>query len=280
MKSIVFTVVLTAFVLSACSAPATSTSEPIPTLELSPTQNSDVMSPTLEPLPTQNNDVVWQWDGEKWRPSGSPPNCIDPITLESPIDITTATAILYPGQTRGGDYKAHGGFRFDNAPSNSLDVKIPLDGHIIEASRYIEQGEVQYFFIFTSPCGIAYRLDHLLSLTSKFQAVADTLPEAKVDDSRTTLLKEPVAVKPGEIIATAIGFASNGNVSFDFGVYDVRKLNEASQDPAWAAKHEQSKEFDYYGICWLDLLPSKDVEVVKLLPGGDQQAGKTSDYCK
>lgn len=228
----------------------------------------------------ESSDVTWQFNGEKWEASATAPACKDPFKFESPTDLSKATQVLYPAQQRSTGYKTHGGFRFDNSNNEDITVKAPFDSHLIKASRYIEQGDVQYFMVFTIPCGMAYRLDHLLTLSPKFQAVIDKLPAAKVDDSRTTPIEPALAVKTGEVVATAVGFVTNKNVSFDFGVYDLRATNEISKDASWAAKHADDKEFAPYGVCWLDMFNATDSAKVKSLPAGDTAAGKTSDYCK
>ena len=200
--------------------------------------------------------------------------CPTPL-LQSPVDLSTVTSILYPGQERGGNYKAHGGFGFDDATDNSVTVKIPLDGKITRVARYRELGEVQYLFEFEGNCGVSFRLDHLRELTAKFEAVVGAFPIK--EDSRTDLVSPPVAVTVGEVIATEVGFLNN--VFVDFGVYDMRQKNEASKDPAWAGAHSQFPA-DSYGICWLDALPQADSLVVKALPSRDGASGKKSDYCE
>ncbi len=229
---------------------------------------------------TIDSDVTWQWDGERWTSSGTPPACSEPLAFASPVDISKATATLYPGQKRATGYKTHGGFLFQNSDNKDIKVTVPVDSHLIKASRYIEQGDIQYFLVFSVPCGLAYRFDHLLTLSSKFQDIINKLPEPKVDDSRTTPIDPPIAVKKGEMVATASGFVTKKNVSMDFGVYDLRKPNIASKDSAYVSTHAEEKEFAFYGICWFDLLPSADAQKVKNLPAADPQAGKTSDYCK
>jgi len=109
--------------------------------------------------------------------------------------------------------------------------------------------------------------------------LADMLPEAKADDSRTTKLS-PTAVTAGETIATAVGFAKTSNVSVDFGVYDLRAPNTASKSSAYQTEHKDQASLAYFGVCWLDLFSSDDKLAAKALPGGDATAGKTSDYCK
>lgn len=207
-------------------------------------------------------------------------------TLLSPVDVTKVTSVLYPGQVRGGDYKPHGGFRVDNATDNLIDVLAPIDAKVALGSRYIEQGELQYLFEFENTCGLKYRFDHLKTLSTKLQAIADKLPEAKVDDSRTTTIREDISVKAGEIVATAVGFekspdnSTRPNVAFDFGLYDTRKKNESSQDPSWVTAHSEDGDQAIYAVCWLDWLPDADAATLKTLPGADAQSGKMSDYCK
>jgi len=195
----------------------------------------------------------------------------------SPVDVSLATSILYPGQTRGNDYKAHGGFRFDNSKNEDITVKSPYDASVSTASRYIQSGEVQYLIEFQTDCGLNFRFDHLKTLSPKLQAMMEQLPKAKVDDSRTSSPNTAVDVTAGETIATAVGFAAGPNVSVDFGVYDKTKRNQASQDATWAAEHEAEQDQDWYGICWFDLLPAADAAIVKALPGSG--GSKISDYC-
>ncbi len=223
---------------------------------------------------------IWMMDGDSWKASQTPPACPEPLVVPTPVDISKATAILYPGQYRGTDYKSHGGFVFRGQANDAITVKVPLDSYVYKASRYIEQGEVQYFFVFIAPCGIMYRFDHLLTLSPEFQKLADTLPAAKVDDSRTTSFDPAPLVKAGDVVATAIGFKTNNNTSVDFGVYDLRQKNAASKTSSWQQAHPNENEFGTYAICWLDYLPSADKAIAKALPGGDGKSGKTSDYCK
>jgi hypothetical protein len=201
-------------------------------------------------------------------------SCSTPL-LQTPVDLSKVTSILYPGQERGGNYKAHGGFGFDNAKDNLVTVKIPLSGKISRVVRYRELGEVQYLFEFDGNCGVSFRFDHLRKLTPKFEAVVNAFPIK--EDTRTDPVNPPVSVTVGEVIATEVGFLNN--VSVDFGVYDMRQKNEASKDPAWASAHSQYPA-DSYGICWLNSLSQADSAAVNLLPSRDGINGKKSDYCK
>lgn len=219
--------------------------------------------------------VTWEWNGEKWVANSTAPSCPSPLLLDPPVDFQKVTAILYPGQVRG-QYKAHGGFRFGT--DNTVNVTAPLDATLIQGSRYIEGGEVQYLFEFVNNCGVAYRFDHLLTLTPTFQTIADGLPEAKPDDSRTTKI-ESVTVKKGDLIATEVGFKQTKNVSVDFGVYDYRTANTASKNKAYYDTHMREGSLIFHGVCWLDMFSAAEVTTLKALPGGDSVSGKQSDYC-
>lgn len=203
--------------------------------------------------------IIGIFFGYGWMERNKENTC--PI-LQSPVDIANVTSVLYPGQYRGGDYKAHGGFRLDGLSSNEVIVKAPISAKLTKAGRYVEIGEVQYIFIFETNCGLKYRFDHLLTLAPKFRAVVEKLPRAVEGRSEFVDISPTVVAQTGETIATAVGFrkiGNNPNVSFDFGVYLYNQ-------------HDS-------GLCWLDLLSQEDAKILKTLPGGDYKSGKTSDYC-
>lgn len=235
-----------------------------------------VPTPKSPPKPPELEQITWHYDTE-WRPSSKPPTCPEPLVLQTPVNINLATSILYPGQTRGGHYKAHGGFRFDNSQNNDITVKAPLDGFLVRGSRYKEDREVQYMFDIINPCGIMIRFDHLLVLSPKFAEVAERLPQPKEDDSRTTTINF-IPIKAGDVVATAVGFRETGNVGVDFGVYDLRQKNKASKNQEWLSQHQGEQA--PYALCWLDLLFQEDSAKAKSLPGGDYISGKESDYCE
>lgn len=217
-----------------------------------------------------------------------PPACPDPLELNVPTtNVSEITSILYPGQTRqgefnglGGTYKAHGGFRFDKKTDHNVDVVMPFNGSVWRAARLTVEGEIQYGFDIVNACGVMIRLGHLRELTPAFQAIADKLPAAIEGDSRATKVLPMVAFKTGDKIATAVGLKNSKNVGFDYGVYDLRKDNQASKDPDYKAAHADTGETSFHGLCWPNNLSAKDAKIIKALPGGDQVAGKTSDYCK
>ena len=197
-------------------------------------------------------------------PNSSSTSCPNPLVIQTPVDLEKATSILYPGQVRGGDFKRHGGFRFDDSKNDEIEVRAPIDSSLVAASRYIEQGEVQYLFDFETSCGIKYRFDHLLKLSQKFKEAVDKLPQAKENDSRTTNINPQITVQTDEIIATAVGVQKDQNVFVDFGVYKETIFGPPNAN----------------AVCWFDLLPADDTQKIKGLPASDSQSGKTSEYCK
>lgn len=238
----------------------------------SPTESVVISSssPVISPSPNSQSSmatVTWEFDGSAYRASSTAPACPSPFTFRTPVDLSAVTSILYPGQTRGGDYKPHGGFRFDNSTDGAVTVRAPYDAHIVAASRYIESGEVQYMFEFQHNCGIVYRFDHLKTLSPALQAVANALPEAKVDDSRTTSINPPVPVSAGDTLSTKVGISDN--VFVDWGAYDLRKTNGITKSGNSLAS---------YSLCWFDWISSADAAAVRALPATADN--KTSDYCK
>ncbi|HLC92597.1 MAG TPA: hypothetical protein VJH23_02735 [archaeon] len=217
--------------------------------------------------------VEWQYN-DSWKPRTEPPQCPEIFIAHSPVDVTLATSVLYPGQERGGDFKPHGGFRFDNSKNNEIVVSAPFEGYVTDGARYFEKGELQYTFDIIHPCGIMYRFDHLRELSPEFLKLAEQFREPVEGDSRGTWIA-PVFVDEGDIIATAVG--SPGNTGMDFGLYDLRQKNKASKTSAWL--NETDKSQAPYALCWLELLPEPDAAIVQRLPAGDGKNGEKSEYC-
>jgi hypothetical protein len=225
--------------------------------------------------------VNWQFNSKEWvSMGGAPPECPNPLLEITPVDASLVTSVLYPGQYRSGNYKAHGGFRFDNSNAADITIKAPMDGTLVGLKRYKEQGELQYLVTIQNACGIQYRFDHLYMLSDKLQAVAEKTPEP-TDDTRSLPLDASlqIDIKAGDVVATAVGFPAHGNIAVDFGVYDLREQNDVSKNSKWAALHQTEANQAFYGLCWLDLLPGKDAKRLKALDQADLRKPAISDYC-
>lgn len=235
--------------------------------------------------------VAWQYDesARQWTTkNGQAPECREPFKFDiSPVDLTHATSTLLPGQYRGFNYKPHGGFGFDESTNGGLEVKVPIDATMVGMKRYLEgdPAELQYMVTFETDCGIAFRFDHLRTLSPAFQAIANTTPEPKLNDTRSNPEDDPdpVAFKAGEVVATKIGFETLKRYGFDFGVYDYRQRNEISGNSEWAALHQQYTAQEWHGVCWFNMLPGSDGERAQQLSEASINTQKPnlviSDYC-
>lgn len=236
--------------------------------------------------PKSFGGVSWQFNNEtgEWSVAGNTPECEDPFIVQAPVDVKLASGILYPGQLRGGDYKPHGGFRFDNSETNDVELRAAMDGYLLKASKYEAFGEVQILIFYVNDCGIMVMNDHLLTPSPKLKEIIDKIPLGKEGDSRTTNIEPRVYLEKGELLATEVGFrkfsgGSGGkNVFVDFGLYDLRNINDVVYDSAFRAEHSNINEYGTYALCWFDNLMPEDKDVVLSLPAGGNE-GKVSDYC-
>lgn len=252
--------------------------------------NTEILTPS--PDEALQSDVRWENTSEGgWMAmNGAPPTCPSPFSLSDPSpQLRQATSILYPGQERtgevfggqGGNYKPHGGFRFDKTTKpEDVNVLSPINGYVYRGGQYLSGGELQYTFDVIHPCGYMVRVGHLKALSDTFQQYASKFPAAQEGDSRTERVEGFPVVKEGDVIATAVGYSKGPNIFFDLGVFDLRRTNIASKDPAYQAKYASAKEHFYYGVCWFDMLSKSSSDFVKSLPAADPAAGKKSDYCK
>lgn len=243
--------------------------------------NENSSNNVVENNSPQTEEAIWSFnfDNQEWEVLGNPPECPNPLLINSPVDVSLASSILYPGQVRGGDYKPHGGFRFDGLENNEVDVYAPINASIFKAARHLESGEVQYVLYLINDCGIMYKLDHLRELTPKFEDILNKIPMGEEGDSRTTEINPRIFVEEGEHIAVKVGIESNKNVFFDFGLYDLRKKNGVNYDSEFRSKYQGVEEYSVHALCWLDNLNEPDKTIVKNLSGADGVSGKESDYC-
>ena len=217
--------------------------------------------------------VIWQYENGEWKPRGTPPECPDPLVLQSPVDLDLVSAILYPGQVRGGDFKPHGGFRTDGA-AGPIEVRAPIEGYVVDIAKFKDSLGVHYMLDVQHPCGIMYRLGHLSAVPPEIEPIFDGFPEREFGDSRTESV-DPAFIAAGATIATDI----QHQAGFDWGVYDLRKENGASQDPGFREAHADEPYQAYHAVCWFDHLSAEQETIVRGLPAADGKEGKNSDYC-
>lgn len=262
---------------------------PIPTAKPTPSQpgqDNPTPSPSSSNSQSSNNQVTWNWMDNQgtWVANGTPPACTFPIIpAGSLLDFTKPLSLLQPGQVRGGSYKPHGGLRWSVYGSYVADTKItvPFDGVLTVAWQYKTEGAYQFGVNIINPCGFMLRLGHLHVASPQFAAILSTLPPAVEMDSRESSLNPPVAVKAGDVIATAVGIPPPASADamgtfFDFGLLDLRAPN-----PVVPADFTSNADVKYskYSLCWYkgNYLSESDKALVAKLPlsNGDS----TSTYC-
>lgn len=247
-------------------------------------------SRTATAIQATDNKVTWAFDEKKqewYVQSGKAPECEGSFEY-SPVDFIEVEAVLLPGQYRGYNYKPHGGFSVASGTAGQVQVKMPVDGTITGLTRYLEGpngGVLQYLVTFVNDCGLEIKFDHLATLSPHLQAIAETRPPAKLDDTRSDPNNKPAPelFKAGEVIATVVGNPSVPNYGFDFGVLDYRQQNNISKNKDWAVLHDTYTANEWYGICWLDKLPGEDADIAKELSEKVINLNKqnvVSDYCK
>lgn len=237
------------------------------------TQDKPASESTPNSSAKTNGDVQWAFNQQTQRwfvASGTAPKCKEPFTFDvTPTALSDVIAIGMPGAYRGYNYKPHGMMRLADSTAGSAKITMPMDATLVNITRYYEgsPAELQYLLTFESDCGIAFRFDHLYTLAPAFQALAETTAEPKLNDTRTDPNRpfKRTTFKAGDIIATQVGFPSTKNYGFDFGVYDYRSPNEISKNSKWADLHNQNQSLDWFGRCWVTMLPGDDAAKAKEL---------------
>ena len=217
--------------------------------------------------------VVWRDSGAGtyFASNGTAPKC-DAISWTFPIpDISALTGMLYPGQLRGGRYKAHGGFK---ASSHDVQVISPITGYITSGATYREMGEIQHMIEIQHPCGIAVRFDHLFTLSSSVKQLFDKSVAVR-DDSRGTFFDPPIPINAGDVVATTTGFVAANNTNFDFGAYDFRTIQKSNRPPADLAQFGPDGTLGKYGLCVLSIFGSTIEARLRALP----TVSSVSDFC-
>ena len=253
----------------------------IPTRETVPKSR-----PTPSPSSSSNNQVIWDWmeNQGKWAAQGTPPACAFPIIpAGSFLDFTKPLSLVQPGQVRGGSFKPHGGLQWSVYGSyvDSTKITVPFDGLVIAAAHFKVEGVYQFGVNVVHPCGFMLRLGHLHIASPQFAAILEKLPPAIEMDSRESYINPPVAVKAGDVIATAVGIPPPASADamgtfIDFGLLDLRAPNPAL--PANFTSNADAK-YSKYSLCWYkgNYLSESDRALIAKLPLANGDSAST--YC-
>jgi len=263
----------------------TSTAIPVTTATEIPTQ-IPTKTPIQTPVPTVQTFVQWSnWETGEWAPSSTPPDCgpLEDIFGFFPIDVNVVDEFTPPGRAggNGGYYVSHGHLRSQKTPYNQIDVKFPAKGFSLYAvsrrvedyyieTKHIVDDEEQVKLEFHHPCGIKIMVDHLAQVTDRWAEIIKTVPVLKNDSRVTFMPSGRYFVDPGEVLAHAIGHATN--TYLDFGVYDLRNKNDLAEMIArdWPEYVSGAS----HAICWTGLFGP---ETRKLLR---DKAVSYGDVCK
>ena len=276
-SGVIAAVVLVCPMLSACGSGGGNAEPAVGGTSLADPATSSTAAP-------QDVVVVWNRDGMGgWMTNGTPPPCPE-IEWMLPIDdLGVVEAVLDPGQVRGGDYKAHGGFRLT---TSEVTVRSPLDGYLVGVAAYMEgqpgdpssPKEIQYILDIQHPCGLMVRFDHLKLLSPE---IADAVASVPIrEDSQGTMLNPPVPVSRGQVLATVVGHTEyTVNQAFDFGVYDARAVQPSRRSRDELLAFGPSGELGLYAVCWLDLFGADTASTLRSLPRTTTEAAQGSDVC-
>ena len=272
----------------------TSTHVPTTTKTSTPTVTFP-LTPTQTPVPMVQSFVEWSnWETGEWIPNSTPPKCgpLEEMFDVVPIDVSIVNEFGRPGREGGNGsyYVAHGYLRPRNTPHDQIEVKFPADGFSLYAVNrrvedyYIEEKETdtvyhiaddeeQVKLEFHHPCGIKIMLDHLAQVTNRWAEIIKDVP-VLTNDSRVTFMGSGEHfVEAGEVLAHAIGHATN--TYLDFGVYDLRTKNQSAE--MLARDWPEYVSGASHGVCWTGLFGQ---EVQKTLEDLTAGSVSTSDFCE
>ena len=176
--------------------------------------------------------MLWSFNGTTWSANGTPPSCVEPIVFRTHVDLELVTSALWLGRRRGA-YVSHGGFRFDGPGPDDVTGRAPIGSHLVQVGRYLEGVDEQFLLMFSVPCGVFYRFDHVRTVPAKLAEVFEDILPPISTDSRTYYLNPPLWIEQDEVVGTSVGIA-HSNIFVDFGLYDVRTPNNVASNPAWA----------------------------------------------
>jgi hypothetical protein len=245
---------------------------------------------------------IWNNDQSQWQAMGTPPTCPTPVIPDGSLIRFNSVgfaegplSFVQPGQSRGGSYKPHGGYRWSewNTYVPGVQVTVPFDGQVVGAWHYLvrtsppeatgtadETTTYQFGVNIVNSCGVMIRLGHLNTPSAQFAGILSTLAPAVVDDSRESGIT-PVTVHAGDVIATSVGIPPPATSDLlgtfiDFGLLDLRAPN-----PLLAPDFTSNADVKYskYSVCWYEneLVGEGDRAATNSLPFSNGDG--TSDYC-
>ena len=188
---------------------------------------------------------------------GRTEGCESDATPEFTSHLTDLERIEYIvpwGTVQNGNLKNHSYLHIRGGGGNvGVAVHAPVDSHLIAAARYRERGSGsdEYMLLFQVSCEVAYKLDHIDTLSPKLAAALGDL-ESKRDDTRTTRVRPTVPLAAGDVIGYTNGTRQAG--SWDFGVYSLVAANQLPDRLKTHTKRPEGSQYRY-AVCPFAFFP-------------------------
>ena len=144
---------------------------------------------------------------------------------------------------------------------NDLQVRLPIDATLVSGFKMLTYSnledrnpehvpEVQYGLVFETKCeGLWFKVEHLLELAPNLVLYLEGVPIAETTHGHKV---DPVSMSEGDLLATRIGFALDGNAFFGFGIHDDFRRVPTAQHP------EQQN-----AACYYDFFPANTAEFLR-----------------
>ena len=154
------------------------------------------------------------------------------VTRLEDIDYLVEWGNVFGGSLKGHSYLHNRNTGYSGGKLQGIKrvpVYAPVDSYLISYAHTRLSSSLmkdEFWLTFQVSCEVAYKFDHIDQLAGNVKAKLGATPY-KVDDSRTTALRQPIFVKAGELIGTTQGTPQTG--SWDFGVYNTTRNNRLGE---------------------------------------------------
>ena len=149
---------------------------------------------------------------------------------------------------------------------NDLQVRLPIDATLVSGFKMLTYSnledrnpehvpEIQYGLIFETKCeGLWFKVEHLLELAPNLVLHFEGVPIAEASHDHKV---GPVSLSEGDLLATRIGFALDGNAFFGFGIHDKFGRVPTAQHPE---QQSAACYYDFFATDTAEFLREKTVQ--------------------
>ena len=149
---------------------------------------------------------------------------------------------------------------------NDLQVRLPIDATLVGGFKMLTYSnledrnpehvpEVQYGLLFETTCeGLWFKVEHLLELATGLIPYLEGVPISETTQDHEV---GPVSMSEGDLLATRIGFALDGNAAFGFGIHDDFRRVPTAQHPQ---QNNAACYYDFFAADTAEFLREKTVQ--------------------